>query len=92
VFFVASDLEAAGTFFSRMFDPTLAGAGFELLLIPVTAFGLLLNFVGADLRNHFIRISDQLRPTPRLVLWLFAFVVVTSLRPLGVLPNAYFQF
>jgi len=92
VFFVASDLEAAGTFFSRMFDPTLAGAGFELLLIPVTAFGLLLNFVGGDLRNHFIRISDHLRPTPRLVLWLFAFVVVTSLRPLGVLPNAYFQF
>jgi len=92
VFFVASDLEAAGTFIKRMFDPSLPGQGFELLLVPVTLFGLLLNFYGLQVRNFFVDLSDRLRLTPRLVLWFAAFVVLTSLRPLGVLPNAYFQF
>lgn len=92
IFFVSSDLPAAGAYFERMFDPSLPGKGFEFILIPVTLMGFTLNFWGSDLRDRFVSFSEELNLTPRLVLWFIAFVVVTSLRPLGVLPNAYFQF
>jgi len=92
IFFVTSDLSAAGTYLERMFDPSLPGKGFEFILIPVTLMGFALNFWGSDLRDRFVSFSEELGLTPRLMLWFVAFVVVTSLRPLGVLPNAYFQF
>jgi len=92
IFFVTSDLSAAATYLERMFDFSLPGRGFELILIPVTLIGFALNFWGADLRDRFVAFSEELTLTPRLALWFAAFLVVTSLRPLGVLPNAYFQF
>jgi hypothetical protein len=92
IFFISSDLGAAGTYLGRMFDPSLPGQGFELILIPVTLIGFGLNFWGAQARDRFVALSDGLNLTPRLLLWFAAFLVVTSLRPLGVLPNAYFQF
>ena len=92
IFFVASDLGSALLYIERMFSPSLPGLGFETILIPITIFGIWLNFSGASIRERYVAFCDQLSLRPRFVLWLITFLVVTSLRPAGVLPNAYFQF
>ncbi|MEE2828255.1 MAG: MBOAT family O-acyltransferase [Myxococcota bacterium] len=92
IFFVTSDLESALLYIQRMFNPSLPGLGFEAILIPITLAGLGLNFVGTGIRTRFIGFSEGLGLAPRFAFWLLCFIVLTSFRPLGVLPNAYFQF
>ena len=92
VFFVCTDLAVAGTFLSRMFTPGLAGEGFALLLLPVTAAGLTLNFAGDALRERFVRCSETLPLPLRWAFWLATFYLLLAVRPFGVLPNTYFRF
>ncbi len=92
VFFVCSDLSVTWVFFSRMFTPGLEGDGFEFLLLPVTLVGLSLHFVGDHVRDRFVRWSESVPLGARWLFWLAMFYLLMAVRPLGVLPNAYFRF
>ena len=92
VFFVCSDLATAGTFLSRLCTPGLRGGGFSLLLLPLTLAGFSLHFVGDALRTRFVRGSEALPSALRWAFWLAMFFLLLAMRPVGVLPNAYFSF
>jgi len=92
VFFVCSDLTVAWVFMSRMFTPGLEGEGFAFILLPVTLLGFSLHFVGDHVRDRFVRGSEAVPLWARWVFWLATFYLLLAVRPLGVLPNAYFRF
>ena len=92
VFFVCSDLATAGVFLARLCTPGLRGGGFSLLLLPLTLAGFALNFVGDAVRARFVRGSEALPLPLRWAFWLAMFFLLLALRPVGVLPNAYFSF
>ena len=92
IFFVCSDLESAGTYISRMFTPGLEGSGFSFTLLFIIAIGLSLHFIGHHVRTRFVDLSERM-PTPaRAAFWWVCLLAIINLRPLGVLPNAYFNF
>ena len=92
VFFVCSDLATAWTYLARLCTPGLRGGGFSLLLPPLTLAGFALNFVGDAVRARFVRGSEALPLPLRWAFWLAMFFLLLAVRPVGVLPNAYFQF
>ncbi len=92
VFFVSADLSSAGLFLRRMVDPRVEGLGFEAILLPVIAIGLLINFRGTWIRDTFVGLSDRLPAPLRLVAWAAVVLAIVALRPYGVAPNAYFGF
>ena len=92
VFFVCSDLATAWTFLARLCTPGLRGAGFSLLLLPLTLVGFSLHFVGDAVRARFVSGSEALPLPLRWAFWLAMFFLLLALRPVGVLPNAYFSF
>ena len=92
VFFVCSDLATAGVFLARLCTPGLRGGGFSLLLPPLTLVGFALNFAGDALRARFVRGSEAMPLGLRWAFWLAMFFLLLALRPVGVLPNAYFSF
>ena len=92
VFFVCSDLATARVFLVRMCTPGLRGGGFSLLLLPLTLAGFALHFVGDAVRARFVRGSEALPLALRWAFWLAMFFLLLALRPVGVLPNAYFSF
>ena len=92
VFFVCSDLGVAGVFLRRMFTPGLEGEGMDFILLPVTLLGFSLHFWGDIIRDRFVRWSEAVPLAGRWVFWLAALYLLLTIRPLGVLPNAYFRF
>ena len=92
IFFVSADLKTAGVFLQRMVDPRVTGLGFEAILLPVIAVGLLINFRGTNIREAFVGLSDRMPLPARVVLWIAVFLAIMVLRPYGVAPNAYFGF
>jgi len=92
VFFYSADLTAAGSYVARMFNPGVTGDGFNLLILPIVAVGLFINFYGRGVRESFIRLSDRLPHGGRVALWAAVLIMIVVVRPSGVAPNAYFRF
>jgi len=92
IMFNSPDIGAFWLYFTRMFDFSAAGQGFELLVLPVIAIGLVLQVVGPWCRNLYENLSERAPWALRPALWLVTGILLLALKPGGVAPYIYFGF
>jgi len=92
VMFRADDLPAAVEYYKRMFSIGASGSGFDSLVLVLILLGIVLQLSGARLRGWFIRASEFVPLTLRLVLWFAFGMLILALKPAGIAPYIYFGF
>lgn len=92
VFFEAEDTDRAMEIFRAVFTQEQTGKGFELLVIPAIAIGLLLNFFGPWLQKTYLEFQRRLPLPLQVVVIALICIIILRMGPEGVLPFIYFQF
>jgi len=92
ILFRAEDSRRALEIVLAAFDFTRQGAGAPLLVWGVIGLTLLMQLIGGEVREWFLRFQGRLSG-PVLAVWCaFWVVIIIKLGPDGVLPFIYFQY
>lgn len=92
IFFRATDVEVALTYFRELTVLDVLGRGVEWPVFVVIAIGLGLNFFGHRLRAAFIAAHDATPKWGRPLVWIAIGALVLVLQPADVAPYIYFSF
>lgn len=92
VFFAVEDAERAFEIFRAVFTLDQVGKGFELLVIPAIAVGLLLNFFGPHLQKGYLNLQRRLPLPLQVIVIAVICIIILRMGPEGMLPFIYFQF
>lgn len=92
IWFKASDLTAVNEFWAGLFEFSLYGQGFELMVIFITALTIWMNFYGYRVFNAFVALNERIPELFRAPAWVVMAMVVFMLQPNDVAPFIYFGF
>ena len=92
IFFKASDLDTAWTYWGTMFEFSVTGVGFDLGVLLVFALTIFMNFYGRTCFNLLVRLHEAVPDPIRPVAWASAMLLLLTLKPYGMAATIYFQF
>jgi len=92
IWFKTGDLSIANEFWAGMFEFSVYGQGFEVMILFITALTIWMNFYGYRVFNAFVNFNEGIPDLLRAPAWIVMAIVIFALQPSDVAPFIYFGF
>ena len=92
IFFKASDIPTAMTYFSGLGAGTISGDYFDTGVLFVTLLTFFLNFYGRPCFDAFVRWHESIPSKLRPLAWAGILFILFTLKPYGMAATIYFNF